>query len=290
VRAVKIADRLDSAPPLVLMALSGASLYGGAAVAIRLFDELGAAGASWLRVTWAAVLLLAWRRGRLPARPPLVLLAFGVALGLMNLSIYLAFDRLPLGTAVAIEFIGPIAVAALGKRTWRQWVSVTVAAAGVLMLSGAQISGDALGLALALTAGVMWGGYIVLGSRAAAQLTAIATLDRLMVGQIVASVVVAPFGITSLATRQPPLWTIAAAAAIGLLSSALPYGIDQIVMGRVGAARFGLLCTVLPVTAALIGLIVLGQRLSAWEVVGIVLVSMALALGSVRADGQESTA
>jgi inner membrane transporter RhtA len=286
-RAVSIADRVDNAPPIALMAFSGASLYGGAAVAIRLFDELGAAGASWLRVTWAAVLLLAWRRGRLPVRPPMVLLAFGVVLGLMNLSIYLAFDRLPLGTAVAIEFIGPIAVAALGDRSWKQAVSVVIAAVGVLLLSGAQGTSDTGGIALALVAGVMWGGYIILGSRSAATLAAIPTLDRLLIAQLVASLVIAPFGIASLADRRPPWWAVGAAAAIGLLSSALPYAIDQVIMRRIGAARFGLLCTLLPVTAAVIGLVVLGQVPTAPEVVGIAMVCIALALGARRAARQD---
>jgi inner membrane transporter RhtA len=284
---VPIAERLDDAPPVVLMAISGASLYGGAAVAVRLFDQLGPAGASWLRITWAAVLLLAWRRGRLPARPPNVLLAFGVALGLMNVAIYVAFDRLPLGTSVAIEFIGPIAVAAFGDRTRRQLICVAIAGAGVLLLSGAQGSDDAIGIGLALVAGVMWGGYIVLGSKSAAQLAGIPAIDRLLVGQMVASLVVAPFGITSLVHHRPALWAVAAAAAIGLLSSALPYAVDQVIMGRVGAARFGLLCTLLPVTAAVIGLVVLGQVPSVFEVIGIGLVCLALALGARATTGQD---
>jgi inner membrane transporter RhtA len=284
---VPIAERLDDAPPVVLMAISGVSLYGGAAVAVRLFDQLGPAGASWLRITWAALLLLAWRRGRLPARPPNVLLAFGVALGLMNVAIYVAFDRLPLGTSVAIEFIGPIAVAALGDRTRRQLICVAIAGAGVLLLSGAQGTDDAIGIGLALVAGVMWGGYIVLGSKSAAQLAGIPAIDRLLVGQMVASLVVAPFGITSLVHHRPELWAVAAAAAIGLLSSALPYAVDQVIMGRVGAARFGLLCTLLPVTAAVIGLVVLGQVPSVFEVIGIGLVCLALALGARATTGQD---
>jgi inner membrane transporter RhtA len=284
---VSIVDRLDDAPPVALMAFSGASLYGGAAVAIRLFDDLGPAGASWLRITWAALLLLAWRRGRLPQRPPPVLVFFGVALGLMNLSIYLAFDRLPLGTAVAIEFVGPIAVAAMGDRSSKQAISVLIAAVGVVLLSGAEGTSDWSGIALALTAGLMWGGYIILGSRTASQLAAIPTLDRLLIAQMVASVVVAPFGIASLASHSPPLWTVGAAAAIGLLSSALPYGIDQVIMQRVGAARFGLLCTLLPVTAAAIGLVVLGQVPTVPEVIGIGLVCIALALGARRSVPQE---
>jgi inner membrane transporter RhtA len=272
------------------MVASATSLYGGASLAVRLFDQLGVAGAAWLRVAWATAILLAWRRGRFDRHPPPVLIAYGVAMGVMNLSIYLAWGRLPLGTAVAIEFLGPITVAAVGGRTRRHLLAVALAAVGVGALSGAEVTRDWFGLAMVGIAAFTWGLYIVLGARSAAALAHVPVLDRLLIAQFVASVVISPFGLVSLARTNPTWWAVLAAAGIGLMSSAIPYALDQVLLGRVGAAAFGLLCTVLPVVATVIGFVVLSQRPSPMELLGIGLVCLALAVGnSTSPVRQEST-
>jgi inner membrane transporter RhtA len=154
-----------------------------------------AAGVSWLRALSAAVALVAWRRPwrtRWTARRLLLVGAFGTALTSMNLAFYLAIDRLPLGTAVAIEFTGPIAVAALGSRTRRDLLALALAAAGVLLLADVHLSGSALGVAFALLAGALWAAYIVLGHRVASD-TAIRPQDGLAAGMSLGTLVLAPF-------------------------------------------------------------------------------------------------
>ncbi|MEZ5262567.1 MAG: hypothetical protein R2755_12530 [Acidimicrobiales bacterium] len=153
--------------PALIMA-GAVTQYLGAALAVHAFATLGAAAVAWLRVAWSAALLLAWRRPRRRAfdRSRLrTLAAFGTALAVMNLAFYLAIDRLPLGTAVAIEFSGPISVAALGSRRRRDLLAVVLAGAGVVLLADVQWQANALGVLFALGAAAMWAGYIVWGRR-----------------------------------------------------------------------------------------------------------------------------
>src|ERR671916_871585 len=165
------AATIDRLPPQALFVLGAISQYVGAALAVLLFASVPAAGVAWLRVVAAAAVLVAWRqpwRTRWTGPRLGLVAAFGIALALMNLSFYLAIDRLPLGTAVAIEFAGPIAVAALGSRSRRDLLALVLAAAGVLALADVHLTGSPGGFALALAAGAFWAAYIVLGHRVAA--------------------------------------------------------------------------------------------------------------------------
>ncbi|MFN0029162.1 MAG: EamA family transporter [Acidimicrobiales bacterium] len=278
--------------------------YLGAALAVGTFATLGAVGVAWLRVSWSAVMLLAWRRPRLGPFDPVArrqLAVFGTALAVMNLSFYLAIERLPLGTAVAIEFSGPIAVAAFGGRSRRHLLAVALAATAVLLLVDVRWQASADGVAYALAAAAMWAGYIVWGQRVGGG-GAAKGLDGLAIATTIGALAVAPLGVAGLWGLLPggrgssaitadggrswelsPALAVAVCAGVALCSNVVPYALDQVVLAKVAAARFALLSTLLPVTAALIGVVALGQRPTTTELAGIGLVAVALAIGSGRA-------
>ena len=269
-------------PPQSLFVIGAISQYLGSAFAVLLFASVPAAGVAWLRVVAAAAVLLAWRRPWQTSwsAPRLRLVAaFGVALALMNLTFYLAIDRLPLGTAVAIEFCGPIAVAALGSRTRRDAAALALAIGGIALLADVHLAGSPGGLALALAAGAFWSVYIVLGHRIARD-PGIRPQDGLALGMAIGAVGVAPFLVSSAvpALVSPPL--LAACLLVGVASSVLPYALEQIAMTRLPRARFALLLALLPATAAIVGAVVLGQVPSLVEAGGIALVVVAASLRS----------
>lgn len=284
--AGRLASRLDGLPPPSLFVLGAVSQYVGSALAVLLFASVPAAGVAWLRVVAAAAVLTAWRR---PWRTPWSLTrlrlvaAFGLTLALMNVCFYLAIDRLPLGTAVAIEFCGPIAVAALGSRTKRDAAALVLAALGVLALTDVHLAGNPEGLALAAAAGVLWAGYVVLGHRLAAD-ARVSSQDGLALGMAIGAVVLAPPLAPSAvpAFESPPL--LAACVAVGIAASVVPYALEQVAMRRLPRARFALLLALLPATAAIVGAIVLGQVPALLEAAGIALIVVAASLRSHSED------
>ena len=195
----------------------------------------------------------------------------------MNLSIYLAIEILPLGNAVAIEFLGPIAVAAIGARTVKSVSSLGLASIGVIILAGVQPSGTALGILFALIAGLMWAAYIVLGHQVARHGAAI---DGLGVGMLVGAFVIAPFGITEMSSAFSYPSILVLALLTGVLSNVIPYGIDQNVLSRISRSRFAFLQALLPVTASVIAFLFLNQETSWAEVGGISLVIAAILIRS----------
>tara|TARA_B110001454_G_C12682647_1_gene418785 strand:- start:761 stop:1411 length:651 start_codon:yes stop_codon:yes gene_type:complete len=205
--------------------------------------------------------------------------AFGVVLASMNLLIYLAMDRLPLGNAVAMEFLGPVAVAAIGARTIRSTLALILAASGVLILAGLQSEGTSLGVVFALLAGAMWAGYIVLGHRVAQDGPAV---DGLGVGMFIGALAISPFGIGGVGDAFTSPGLLGLALATGLLSNVVPYGIDQVVMKKITRARFALLQALLPVTAVVIGFLALSQSPSVAECCGIGAVMLAIAVSGTE--------
>lgn len=274
------AGRLDRLPPQGLFIVSAFSQYVGAALAVLLFASVPAAGVAWLRVVAAAAVLVAWRRpwrsAWTSARLGLVA-AFGMTLALMNLCFYLAIDRLPLGTAVAIEFCGPIFVAALGSRTRRDVIALALGGAGVLALADVHLTGSPGGFALAAGAGVFWAAYIVLGHRVAAD-RAIRAQDGLALAMAIGALGLAPALVWSAVPALVDPLLLAACLAVGVASSVVPYALEQIAMRRLPRARFALLLALLPATAAVVGAIVLGQVPSLVEAAGIALVVAAASL------------
>lgn len=278
--------RHSGVPAPLLFVLGGTSLYLGAALAVLLFDQLSPAVVAWLRMLVAALVLLLWRHpDRAAWRGRRVVLAgcFGLATGLMNVAFYEAIARLPLGTAVAVEFCGPVAVAALGFRSRRDVAALLLAATGVVLIADVQLAGSPAGFGLALLAAALWAAYILLGKRVASGGRG---LDDMTVGFTVAAVLLCP-----LALGTGPVWgsptLLALAAGVGVLSTVLPYALDQVVLRRVGQARFALLLALLPATAAVIGLLVLGQVPRLLEAVGIVAVIAAVALRSVTLGSRD---
>lgn len=273
-------------PPQLLFAIGALTQYAGAGLAVLLFARVPVIGVVWLRVLAAAVVLVAWARPwRLPggarwtgSRMRLVA-GFGLALTAMNAAFYLAIDLLPLGAVVALEFAGPIAVTALGSRTRRDVLALAVATSGVLLLSDVHVSGSPLGVALALGAGAMWALYIVLGHRVAAD-PGLGARQGLAAAMAIGALALAPIAapVAGHALLSPAL--LAACVGVGLMSSVIPYALDQVAMVRLPRARFALLLALLPATATLAGLVVLGQVPGVAEGAGIALVVCATALGS----------
>jgi len=271
-------SQLDRFSPEALFVVSGISQYTGAVIAVGMFDELHPATVAWMRVVGAAAILLAftWRRQRGWSRRELGAAAlFGVATSLMNLFFYLAIDRVDLGKSVVIEFIGPIAVAAAFTRTRRNTGALLLAATGVIVLSGVEIDGEPLGLLFIFAASAMWAVYIIIGRRVAA-------LDRgtagLGIGLGFGALVLTPVGLPQVGTVLDHPGLIVSGFAVGLLSNAVGYGIDQHVMRRIPVRRFALLLALLPVTAMVVGLIALDQRPSVFDAIGALLVIAGVAL------------
>lgn len=285
----KISAGLERVPAPAVFLLGGGSMYLGAALAVGLFEVLSPSGVAWLRLLGAALVLVAWRRpGRAAWRGRPLLLAgwFGVVTGLMNIAFYEAIAQLPLGTAVAIEFCGPVAVAALSSRLLRDWAALLLAALGVLLIADVRWSGSPTGVLWALAAAAAWAGYIVLAKRVATQGNGMDGIDGLAVGFAVATVVLSPF-----ALGTGPAWSSARllllGVGVGVLSSVLPYVLDQVVLRRVGRARFAVLLALLPVTATVVGLLVLAQVPGIAETAGILAVVAAVALRSRDGDSPE---
>jgi inner membrane transporter RhtA len=267
-------------------------MYLGAALAVDLFDRLSPAVVAVLRLLGAALVLLAWRRpggaawrGKRLRRAA----AFGLATALMNVAFYEAIARLPLGTAVAVEFCGPVAVAALASRKPRDVAAVVLAGLGVLLIADVRWAGSPSGVLWALAAAALWAAYIVLGKRVASAGTGI---DDLAVGFGVATLVLSPVLLARLfspdgrvelsALVEPHVLIVA--VGVGVMSSVVPYVLDQIVLRRVGRARFAVLLALLPATATIVGLLVLAQLPSPLEAAGIAAVVAAVALRSREGD------
>lgn len=264
--------------PEPLFAFGAVSHYVGAAVAVALFEVMPAGTVALLRVIGAGAIVVivrrSWRR-QWDRRMLAAAGIFGSVLAAMNLSFYLAIERLPLGNAVAIEFIGPVAVAALGVRTARKTVALVLAAGGVGVLVGVTPEGSMAGVGFALLAAAFWAGYIVLGARVARSGSGV---DGLGVGMLVGAAAIAPLTAGGLVTVAEAPWLLVLALATGLLSNVIPYGIDQYVLARIERARFAFLQSLLPVTATLVGFVALAQRPTLAEVTGIVAVAAAIVL------------
>jgi inner membrane transporter RhtA len=270
-------------PPQLLVVAAATILQTGSAVATRLFPLVGAPGVLALRMGVGALLLVvlgrAWRhrpRGRALA----AVLVFGAVLGAMNLLFYLALERIPLGATVALELVGPLAVAVAGSRRVRDLFWVALAAAGVVVLTNPATAGlDPWGVVLALGAGACWGGYVVVGSRVARSAPGTSGLAWAMAASCV---VLVPLGIGTAGSALLSPVVLLAGVAVAVMSSVLPYSLELVAMRRVTPRGFGIMLSLQPAVATLAGLVVAGQRLSLGALGGIALV-VAASLGAVPA-------
>lgn len=257
-----------------LVVVASMSPQLGAAFAITLFDELGPGGTAFLRLAFAAIVLWVIWRPRLTGDLRLAG-AFGIALGLMNWSFYEAIARLPLGVAVTIEFTGPLLVAVIGSRRPLDALWVVLAGTGiVLLVDPAGGSVNAAGVAFALTAAACWMAYIYLSKRTGA---AFPGGSGLALAMAVGALVVLPAGVIQAgrALAQPEL--LGAALVVALVSSVLPYSLEIEALRRLPEAVFGVLMSLDPAIAALVGFLLLGQALGASELLAIAMVIVASA-------------
>jgi inner membrane transporter RhtA len=256
----------------------------GSALAATLFAQVGPGGAVLLRLLSASIVLLAiWRppmKGR-TRRELLLAVAFGLVLAGMNLTFYSALHRIPLGIAVSIEFLGPLAVAVGGSRRLVDLLWVVLAAVGILALThGGAHHLSALGIAFALIAGCLWACYILLNARVG---RAFEGGTGLALAMCVASVVALPAGVIDGGGHLLTLRSLALGSAVGMLSSAIPYSLELEALRRIAVNVFGVLMSLEPAMAALAGFIVLGQGLSPRELVGIAMVVAASTGASLKA-------
>ena len=270
---------LYASPPEILFLASAAAQYAGAVIAVNLFDELSPATVAWIRVLSAGIILTAIsrRQRRVPwTRHDLLWAgAFGIATALMNMFFYLAIDSLPLGKGVTIEFIGPIAVAAIMTRSMRNTYALVLATIGVLVLGGVELGNEPLGLVFILLASVMWAGYIVIGSRVALGDRGVAGLG---IGLIVGGIVITPFASVDASTAFSTPSLLFSCILIGLLSNVIGYGIDQTTLRRIPILRFSVMLALLPVTAAVFGFIFLDQTPTAIDLAGMAFVLIGVAV------------
>ena len=277
---------VDAVTPTVLVLGAVASVQTGASLAKSLFDDVGPGGTVLLRVVLAAIVLVAIWRPRttgIQRRDWLLVVAFGVALAGMNFAFYSALDRIPLGVAVTLEFVGPLGVAVAGSRRALDLLWVVMAAAGILLLADPFSGGgtDAAGAALALLAGAFWAAYILLSARAG---QAFPGGSGLSLAMVVASAVLLPFGIAEGGWELLDPQVLLVGAGVAMLSSAIPYSLELEALRRLPAHVFGVLMSLEPGMAALAGFVVLGEVLGLREAVAIGLVVTASA-GAARAAG-----
>jgi inner membrane transporter RhtA len=276
------AGLLARAPSGGLVIAAIASVQFGGALAVHLFSWVGPEGAVFLRLASASLALLAVWRPRLwghGKRELLLAALFGAVLAGMNLTFYIALHRIPLGIAVSLEFVGPLAVALSGSRRRIDLLWVVLAAAGILALTRGGTHGlNGVGVAFALLAGCFWGGYILLSARVGRAFTGGTGLTLAM---CFASVVTLPVGIAGAGTHLLEPRSLALGVVVGMLSSAIPYSFELEALRRVAASVFGVLMSVEPAMAALAGLVVLGQALSGRAVLGLALVVIA-SIGASR--------
>ncbi|HET6499936.1 MAG TPA: EamA family transporter [Amycolatopsis sp.] len=299
-RPAGVAGRaLGAIPPTVGVLIGVVSVQLGAALAKQLFTVAGPAGATTLRLFFAALVLsLVWRpslrdwggttagaaTASLARRGWPVVLAYGLSLGLMNLTFYQALARIPQGIAVTIEFLGPLGVALAGSRRLLDALWVLLAAGGVVLLTETRGDLSLLGIAFALAAGVCWAGYILFG----AMLGSRSSDGRgLALAMVVAAMATMPAGVAQAGSRLISPWVLMIGLAIALLSSVIPYSLELEALRRIPPRVFGVLMSLEPGVAALAGLLVLHESLRPvqWLALGCVVTA---SIGATRSTRKNS--
>ncbi|MEP7313991.1 MAG: EamA family transporter [Pseudomonadota bacterium] len=270
-----------------MLLIAMVSIQLGASLAKSLFPVLGPAGATAMRLVLATLILLAiyrpWRGASLYGSRR-ALLIYGAALGFMNLTFYLALERVPMGIVVAIEFLGPLGVAVAASRRLIDFAWVGLAVIGLLLMLPLTPQAqpiDPVGIVYALLAGTGWALYIIYGTRAGAEHGG----RSVALGMVVATAVVLPFGVLEAGSSLLLSSVLPVALAVAVLSSALPYSLEMYALTRVPTRTFGIFMSIEPALAAIAGLIVLGETLTPlqWLAIGCVM------LASVGSAGSSAT-
>jgi inner membrane transporter RhtA len=280
---------IGALPPTVLVLLAITSIQLGAGIATSLFPVLGAEGTVAVRIIFSALLLgIAARRGffnfwRIFIRNWGLLLGFGICIAIMNLFFYQSIARIPLGAAVAFEFIGPLGVAVFTSRRWSHFAWVALAAFGIALLSplsGANL--DMLGVVFALLAGIGWALFILLARRVG---HIVSGNDGLAIGMIIAAITMIPFAApVAIKLVTDPL-ILLAAFGVAVLSTTIPFSFEFTALRRISARTYGVLVSVEPGVAAIIGALLLGERIGVQGVVAVSCV-VAAAIGITIYDGR----
>lgn len=261
------------------------SIQIGAALATFLFREISPAGTVFLRALFAAVILLAiWRPSfRVPRDQRRLVLLFGIALSGISLASYSSIQRIPLGVAMTLQFVGPLTVALVTSHNRRDLVWAAMAAAGVLLLTGRASSGqlDALGVLLSLVAGGFWGAYILIGTRLG---TSSSGGSLLALAMAVSALITLPSGVAVGGAGLLEPEVLGLGLAVGLLSAAIPFSLDFEAMRRLPSSVFGVLVSLEPAVAAVVGFVILGQGVTTVELAAILLVVSA-SIGALRSGG-----
>lgn len=234
-------DAMRNAAPAILLA-TGIIQYVGASIAVTLFAVASASAVAWGRVAVGAILMMAWRRPRIEWRKLWRPAVLGLALVTMNILFYQAIARIPLGTAVALEFIGPVLLAALTGRNWRIWTGIVFAATGVFMISWIGVDmnepGVAAGVGFAVAAGAAWALYMWMGSKVA---TAGVGPDSLAIGMAIGAIAYIPIAIPGFGVILTDPKLLALMVAVGVFSSVVPYFLEVTILTKVPASTFALL-------------------------------------------------
>lgn len=267
--------------PIWLVLVGIGSVQLGAGIAKSLFDEVSPTTLVWLRLVTSAIVLALIARPVLRGRSRAdwwVVLGFGASLGLMNWAIYQSFARIPLGIAVTIEFVGPLGLAVLGSRRPRDLLWVGLAAIGVLLLGFERVDLDLVGVLFALVAGAAWASYILLATSTGQRWPGI---DGLTVASIVATTMLTPFALGSGGGVLGDPRILMVGAAVGLLSSVIPYTCELVALRSLRPAVFGILMSLEPAAAALAGLLVLREVLTPVQLLAMACVVVA-SIGATR--------
>lgn len=265
---------LNAVPPPGLMLLAMVSTQIGAAIATSLFAALGPEGTVFLRVAFSALLLmLAWRPrlDRAVRRHLGLLLLFGLVIGTMNFCFYQAIARIPLGLAVTIEFIGPLAVAVATTRRLPDFLWIALAVAGVALLTpdlGERL--DPLGVALACLAGAGWAGFVLLSVRVGRSLP---KGDGLALGMVVAAIALLPVGQAGAAVAFGDPLLLLAALGVALLSTTIPFSLEFEALKRIPPRVYGILITLEPAIAVMVGALLLGESLNLRSLAAVICVT-----------------
>lgn len=279
-----IARAASAVPPPVLLLVSIVSIQLGAAVAVNLFPALGPVGTTFLRLAFASALLVAATRRTIAwsaRRHAGVLLLYGTILGVMNLSFYGAIARIPLGIAVAIEFIGPLGLAAATSRRGRDFAWIGLAVLGIALLTpkiGSAL--DPLGVALAGVTGLCWAAFTVMSQRVG---RALPGNSGLAIGMVVAALVVLPVEVADGGLRSLDPGLMVGGLAVAILSTAVPLSLEYEALKRMTARAYGIVVTLEPAAAAIVGALLLGQAMGPEGLMAVACVTTA-ALGVTISD------
>ncbi|ONI79578.1 EamA family transporter [Actinosynnema sp. ALI-1.44] len=278
---VALAGRtIGAIPPTAQILVGIISVQVGAALAKNLFGAIGSLGTVAVRLFFAAAVLMLWWRPsvRMDRRSWAVVLGFGVVLGVMNLCFYLALARIPLGIAVTIEFLGPLAVALAGSRRWLDALWAVLAAGGVVLLMEGRGDLNLAGFLFALAAGACWGLYILLSASLGKHTS---EGNGLALGMTVAALVAVPFGVAEGGTALFQPWVLVVGLGVALLSSVIPYSLELEALRKIPPRVFGILMSLEPAVAAVIGLVVLQESLHMMQWVAVLCV-VAASAGATR--------